>query len=195
MKYLFIGAHTDDVELCCGATICKLLDHEDTHIKVVTLSNSQQDEWVKSMEYLGVHEYSLHNYPIRNFNKFRQSILDYLVELDDDYDMIFTHDPSDNHQDHKVVGEESIRAFRGRNLATYVGMWNGNLDTNYYIQVDQVHLSRKIEALSIYNSQSGKTYMSDEFNVHAASINAIHAFGHKRLNRYVEAFALKNYVG
>ena len=54
----------------------------------------------------------------RKFPQQRQEVLEYLCQqrLDFKPDMVFVHTRSDIHQDHNVVTEDALRAFRGTTL-------------------------------------------------------------------------------
>lgn len=192
MKYLFVGAHVDDVELSCGGFISRLKSQGD-FVKVISLSGiyngkNLRDEWIASMKTLNVDLYSIHDFKTREFSKDRQQILDYL-RTNTGFDFIFTHSVSDQHQDHSVVGEESIRAFKNRNLATYMGEWNGTPKKNFFVYLDAQDVKNKVTAIRNYESQKDKPYMSPDFIWADAMNNGI-----KCGVKYAEAFNMVNYV-
>lgn len=192
MKYLFIGAHVDDVELSCGGMIA-VLKQSGNYVHVVSLSgvyNGEclRNEWMESMKILGVDEYTIHDFTVRNFYTQRQQILDYLITFKN-YDTIVTHSTYDQHQDHSVVAMESIRAFKNNNLLAYTGEWNGNPPLNYFFTLDQHHIEKKIEALKCYQSQKDKPYMAPSF-VWANAMNN----GVKCGEKFAEGFSVVRYV-
>jgi N-acetylglucosamine malate deacetylase 1 len=194
MNYLFISAHTDDVELACGGTIAKL--KEQGHIvTVITLSckfdvGNLTNEWVAAMKVLWVDKVWLNDFKPRYFWTHRQEILQYLI-MQEHYDYVFTHSEQDTHQDHKVVGEESFRAFKRTNLVTFMGNWNTrSINNNYFVSLEKHHVEKKIEALACYKSQKDKPYMHHDF-IWADVLNNGVMCGVK----YAEAFKLINYVG
>lgn len=161
-KYLFIGAHVDDLELSCGGTIAKILE-QGHNVTCLTLSHIYSgvdllDEWCASMNILNPSFVWVNNFEVRNFDKDRQAILEYLYQQKG-YDYVFTHSPRDFHQDHRVVGEESIRAFKNTNLITYCAPWNQTaFRKNLIIKLKKDHIDLKLKSLSCYKSQVNKRY-------------------------------------
>jgi N-acetylglucosamine malate deacetylase 1 len=166
-KYLFIGAHVDDVELSCGGTISKLIE-EGNDVTVVTLSYMYGDldllaEWNESMIDLNVKNILYKDFRTRLFSEQRQDILDFLCTLKG-FDYVFTHSANEIHQDHKVVGEESLRAFKHTNLITYTGDWNQRTITkNYFVRLNADHVESKVLALVDYVSQRDRPYMKLDY--------------------------------
>jgi len=188
MKYLFIGAHTDDIELSCGGTIAMLKEHGNV-MNIITFSQKYnginlKHEWEKSLELIQPYKSFIYDFPVRHFKEHRQDILDILVGLKG-YDYIFTHTANDFHQDHSVIGEESIRAFRSENLITYKGEWNGELNKNYFVHLDEKLMYKKMVYLDCYRSQENRPYMSSEI-VYATALNN----GLKCKTKYAEAFEI-----
>ena len=70
----------------------------------------------------------------------------------------------DIHQDHSTVAAEGLRAFKDRTVLGYELIWNNlSFNTDCFVRLEERHIEKKAEALSEYASQSGKTYMSNEF--------------------------------
>lgn len=167
MRYLFIGAHTDDIELAAAGWITQLL-RNGHQVRCVTFSYVNRMELLfehtKSMEALGVKNWKCHHYDNRIMNYHRQSILDDLLSSLDDFmpDVIVTHDPNDYHQDHSTVGQESIRAFKSSSsIITYRMPWNGSNEPNYFVPISYEDVQKKIQVLQNYQSQSSRHYMAD----------------------------------
>lgn len=192
-KYLFIGCHTDDIELCCGGTLARMIDygHECT---VLVLSHeyngvSLMGEFLDSMKGLKPDFITIKDFPSRHFFEYRQQILDLLVTFKD-YDFVFTHSCADFHQDHSVVGFESQRAFKHANLITYQGDWNQrNFKKNYFVELFRQNIEKKLEALNCYKSQQNRAYMHPDY-IWANALNNGVISGTK----YAEAFELINYL-
>jgi LmbE family N-acetylglucosaminyl deacetylase len=190
MKYLFIGAHTDDIELGCGGTIAKLVEngHEVT---CYTFSSCESlnliEEHSKSMNLLGVQTFVINNYRNRTMPFHRQKMLDDLHDFKMSYypDFVFTHDPSDIHQDHQSVSIETIRAFKFSTIYSYSFPWNSyEQNPNYFIGLKKKHIDLKIEALHKYQSQSHRHYMFEDVIV----TNATYWTNHAPFYNYCEAF-------
>lgn len=165
MKYLFIGAHVDDIALSCGGFITKLKE-SDNFVHCMTLSHIYNgvdlfNEYGKSSKVIKSDFTTASNMKVREFN--RQEVLDVLIRQEH-YDYIITHSSKDFHQDHKLVGEESIRAFKTKNLITYTGDWNRRTVThNYFVKLKKGHIEKKIKALACYESQKHRPYMSPDY--------------------------------
>lgn len=172
MRYLFIESHIDDNVLSCGGFISKLI--EEGH-QVSTISLSQEyahpilkkvntlRELIASMEVLGVPKFTVFNYKTREFYKSQNEILQSLFDYND-FDFIVTHDSTDVHSDHSVVGHCAKRAFKNKNLICYKATWNSRTIThNYFVKLKKGHIENKIKALACYESQQHRTYMSADY--------------------------------
>lgn len=194
MRYLFIGAHCDDLELSCWATITKLKEsgHE---IKIIILSSSYDgisliaEGGTSSIKTLDVIP-DFYNFKCRHFGEQRQLILQAFIDIGD-FDYIFTHSANSIHQDHKVVGEESIRAFKKSNLITYEHEWNLlQSESNYHVEVTEDQIANKIEAMGCYKSQQHRPYFDKQFTYSRALLA-----GSKIGVKYAEPFRIINYKG
>jgi N-acetylglucosamine malate deacetylase 1 len=172
-KVFFIGAHPDDIEIGAGALIANLKGKSE--IFCVTLSDNQKNpslinvaaEHRESMRILGIdqeHDY-LAEFETRRFRQIRQDILEYLFSLNKEHtpDVVFVHSDADLHQDHSVVTEESLRAFRGTSLFGFdVIRSSHGFFPSLLIEVDQNDVEKKIEALAAYKTYADKYYFSAE---------------------------------
>jgi N-acetylglucosamine malate deacetylase 1 len=179
MKVLFVGAHTDE-EICFAGAI----QHYSNRFYVAfstcglpELSN----EFRESCDILDINSVAS-TLTVRKFD--RQAIADFLYDHQKKFDCLFTHSIDDVHPDHKIVAEESIRVWRKR-LITYLAPWNGNEDPNYFIEITEQQLEKKILALKSYRSQSHRHYMNEDFIRSWARYN-----GGKIGKLYAEGFKL-----
>jgi len=141
------------------------------------------------MKVLKPDDFEIHDFKTRDFQLYRQQILDVMVRYKD-YDYVVTHSAKSFHQDHKVVGEESIRAFKQCNLITYLHEWDTrSYCKNYFVELDIRHVNKKIIALNCYKSQSHRQYMSNDF-LRSNAINNGAICG----VRHAEAFEVINYL-
>lgn len=189
-KYLFIAAHTDE-ELCFAGTMLKLSEqgHEVMYIPQSTCGHQDlYSECMEAAKILKVSKVWTGDYQVRHFKNQSARLADYFSQLNGGYDYVFTHSVSDRHPDHRTVGEESRRVFNG-NLATYVGPWNGEENPNYFVELTEKHLEKKIEALACYQSQSHRQYMNPDFIRAQAIYNGI-----KCGKRYAEAFRIERLI-
>ena len=172
-RVLFLGAHPDDIELGCGG----LLHHiaKQTDVLCVTLSDNQKnpdlhnvvDEHLRSMAILGVPRESivLGPFTTRIFPDARQEILEYFLKLRKDFkpDLIFVHTKHDIHQDHNVMTEEALRAYRGITVLGFdVVRSSYGFFPHFIVEVSEEDVNKKIEALSQYETYRDRYYFNAE---------------------------------
>lgn len=192
MKYLFLSAHTDDVELSCGGTMAKLAE-QGHKVQILFLSNCGQlelsDNAYQASLILGVYVWGW-NFDVRTFRNDANTIGNefYKIAQEGGHDFIFTHSDKCKHPDHLTVGEESKRVFT-TNFITYIHPWNGNENPNYFVELSEEHLGKKIQALSCYKSQSHRSYMNPDFIRSQAIYNGI-----KCGKKYAEAFRIEKLI-
>lgn len=169
MKILALGAHLDDIELGCGATLAKLRK-EGNEIRYLGFSPCDiaelQSECQCACRVLGLSDIHIYSIPVRKFPEHRQEILDILIKVRDKYvpDHVFTHSSFSIHQDHRVVHEETIRAFRYSPVFGYEQPWdNLTSDLKTRSEISSEHLELKISALQQYKSQEAKHYFDPDF--------------------------------
>lgn len=171
-RIFFIGAHPDDIELGCGALIANINDKSE--IFCITLSDNQKNprlsnlvnEHFQSMKILGVKKdhIFLGQYQTRMFIHERQEILEYLYQLNKQFlpDIVFAHTSADLHQDHGVVTQESMRAFRGTSIFGYdVIRSSHGFFPNFLVEVTESDVDKKIAALNAYSTYKDLYYFSD----------------------------------
>lgn len=172
-KVCFIGAHPDDIELGCGALIARIAGKTD--IRCVTFSNNQKnpllknliDEHYASMQTLGVPQerVDLLDFETRRFQEHRQEILEAMIGImrADDPDIVFVHTKSDVHQDHGVLTQEALRAFRGRTVLGFdVIRSSYGFFPDFLVGVEEQDVQKKLDALAQYKTYAGKYYFSPE---------------------------------
>lgn len=179
LRILVLSPHPDDAELGAGATISRFKE-EDYEIGVFLIATKEKlpdevhiksriPEFKNSMKILGVNDYIIGEYPIRNLYKFRQDLLDDIIQIQRDYqpDLVLMPSLTDIHQDHVVVARECIRAFnRKAKMLSYELPWNTrDFKPTFFVKINEKHLHKKIEALKCYKSQIllGKPYINVDF--------------------------------
>ena len=177
-KYLFIGAHPDDIEFGAGATIakstslgieCHSLVFSDCHETLSNVSDSIDkivSESLQALQILGIQRVHTNwkTFPLRRFNEKRQEILDILIAeyRNAGWSRIYIPNTMDVHQDHSVISQESIRAFKFTTLFGYELPWNNlEMEINVFNSVNEGFLNCKIEALSRFNSQQNRFYAEE----------------------------------
>lgn len=164
MRVLALGAHLDDVELGAGATLAKFvrLGYDIAYIGLSWCDNKDlSTECQQAIQILGFSDLNIYNFPVRRFNEHRQEILDIFVTINKTLnpDLVFTHSSFDSHQDHRVIYEESIRAFRNSQLLGYDMPWNGDGRLTCPSAISDGDLDKKITAIQMYASQKDKEMM------------------------------------
>lgn len=188
-KYLFISAHTDDAELSCGGTMAKLAE-QGHDVNCLALSYCDDEkliiEYANASKILRVN-YFTEGFDVRCFNQQAIFIADALLRFKN-FDHVFTHSEKCRHPDHRTIAEESKRIFNC-NMATFIQPWNGQHEENYYIEISEQQLEKKIQALSCYKSQSHRAYMNPDFIRAQARYNGI-----KCGKLYAEAFRIERLI-
>ena len=173
-KVLLLAAHPDDIVFCMGATLYKILPIIDD-IKVVVFSDCKESvpKWLGFSEdaianecadvYIEVYtiyeKLSVLRFPVRNFDKHRQEILDVMIGIKEQFgpDIVFSNSANDVHQDHIVIGSETVRAFNNSTLIAFSTFVDKG---NMLVQVSEEDVERKLEAISLYKTQQHRVYMN-----------------------------------
>jgi LmbE family N-acetylglucosaminyl deacetylase len=172
-RVCFIGAHPDDIELGAGALVARLSNL--CEVFCITLSDNQKNpllsqlkqEQSRSFKILGVDEKHslLGEFETRRFKLFRQEILEHLIAFNKKYqpDIVFTHSKSDLHQDHGVVAQEALRAFRGTTVFGFdVIRSSHGFFPAFFVEVGEIDVNKKIAALAEYKTYADKYYFNPE---------------------------------
>jgi LmbE family N-acetylglucosaminyl deacetylase len=178
-KILVLAPHTDDGEFGCGASIAKFIkEGKDVLYAAFSIAEDSvpdpfpvdilETEVVEATNALGLSHFdlSIHKYPVRQLGRFRQEILEDLVRLNKtvEPDVVFMPSLNDIHQDHRVIAEEGLRAFKKTTVLCYELPWNNlNFTNTCFIRFGEAELDQKVKAMGCYKSQQGKGYASEEF--------------------------------
>lgn len=200
-KILILAPHTDDGELGCGATINKLVEEGNdlyyaafsTCEKSIPLGfpkNILEKEVKKATEILGIPKENLYifNHEVRIFPELRQKILDDMIKLRKEInpDLVIMPSLKDIHQDHKTIAEEGMRAFKKCGLLGYEVPWNNmSIENNLFIEIEERHLNKKLEALKAYESQYHRSYVTEEFIRSLAVVRGVQG-----KSKYAETFEI-----
>ncbi|MHA1168915.1 MAG: PIG-L deacetylase family protein [Candidatus Hodarchaeales archaeon] len=178
-RVLILAPHTDDGELGLGGTIAKFIE-KGTSIYYHAFSNAAKSlpenlppdtlerELRSAMDVFKVDQSRVHIHPyeVRTFSYHRQEILEKLVEIRNEInpDLVFLPSTHDLHQDHQVMCQEGIRAFKNTRLLGYELPWNIiSFPTQCFVILDESHIEKKIQALACYETQKHRTYLSSDF--------------------------------
>jgi len=166
-KVLLLAPHTDDGELGCGGTLARMVmaGHQVKYVAFCAPQKNLERELERAMGILGIDDFSILDHKIRNFDRQRQDILDMLVGLNEDYvpDLVLLPSVHDMHQDHTVVYNEGLRAFRKTSILSYELPWNHlTFNTQAFIPLRVEHMKKKLQALKCYYTQRDRDYMAKD---------------------------------
>jgi len=175
MKVLAIGAHPDDVELGCGATLalCKKMGHE-VHILVLTRGEASGDPEVRELEckksarMLGVGRVHFGNMQDTKITDGVETIMkiENLINTVKP-DLVLVHSSKDGHQDHRNAGMAALSAARNSKKVLLFESPAALRDFCPQVFVDVTDTFKdKLNALKAYGSQSSKIYFKGDDGAH-----------------------------
>ncbi|NPV14193.1 PIG-L family deacetylase [candidate division WOR-3 bacterium] len=189
-RVLVLGAHTDD-EFGCSGTIVRLIE-EGKEVYYMAFSPCEESvpkgfppdilkkECFTAVTKLGVRpeNWRLLDFRVRRFPEFRQEILEELVRCRQQLnpDLVFLPASSDIHQDHRVIFEEGLRAFKYTSILGYELPMNTLTFRHVcFVPLEERHIQRKIESLASYQSQRFRSYTSEDFIRSLARVRGVQA--------------------
>ena len=173
-RVLVLSPHVDDGELGCGGTIASWIQ-EGKDIYYLAFSSCGKSipeglppdilkkECLRAAKTLGVPPKRLFllDYEVRTFPEFRQEILETIIEFKKkvEPELVLVPSSHDTHQDHHVIYEEAIRAFKkDASIWGYEQPWNNlSFTTDIFVKLKKEHLDLKLKALNKYKSQLGRS--------------------------------------
>jgi LmbE family N-acetylglucosaminyl deacetylase len=170
---LCVGAHSDDIEIGCGATILQLRQR-DPKPKfcwvVLSAKGMRQSEARKGAELFTKDceaDLMLKDFRDGYFPYDGTGIKDFFEELKRrvDPDVIFTHWGGDAHQDHRLVNELTWNTFRNHLILEYeIPKYDGDLGRpNCFIPAEEWACGEKVNNLAaVFESQRSKPWFSNE---------------------------------
>lgn len=175
LQLLFLGAHCDDIEIGCGATILKLKKEfrNDLTVKwiVFTSNNVRAKEARKSAETFlqGIKRKEIVVLGHRDgFLSVKwEEIKDHFEKIKSgfDPDLIFTHYRYDLHQDHRLVNELTWNTYRHHLILEYeIPKYDGDLgNPNFYVSVSNDLVNKKNKIIfDSFRSQKGKNWFTPD---------------------------------
>jgi LmbE family N-acetylglucosaminyl deacetylase len=203
LHVLALGAHADDIEIGCGATIMRVLDERpNTVVTWVVLSapGERGQEATESAEKI------LATAGERTVitKEFRDGFFPYsgsnLKEFFEDLkrsctpDLIFTHRKRDLHQDHRLISELTWQTFRDHLTLEYeVPKYDGDLGSpNVFSVVSEQHSRSKVDHLmTCFPSQQHRRWFVDETFLSILRLRGIEA---NSQTGYAEGFYCRKLV-
>ncbi|MBX2864918.1 MAG: PIG-L family deacetylase [Leptolyngbyaceae cyanobacterium MAG.088] len=196
-RILCLGAHSDDIEIGCGGTILKLIEQFpdiDVYWVVFSATGHRQEEALASA-----------NSFLKNVNKktivlkeFRERFFPYIgIEIKEFFDqlskdvspdLILTHYRKDLHQDHRLISELTLNAFRNHMILEYeIPKYDGDLgNPNFFVHLEPSIYQQKIAYLmQHFQTQSNKQWFDEET---FSSILRLRGIESNAPDKYAEAF-------
>jgi LmbE family N-acetylglucosaminyl deacetylase len=181
---LALGAHPDDLELGCGATLAKLAE-AGAHVRAVIFSQGRVGaspgfdraaETRAALNSLGIEDVHVHSFPDTRLHECLNDLID-AIELhfrETAPRRVYTMFREDRHQDHRAVHQASVVACRraAEILAYETPSSYPNFVPTVFEQVGE-YLERKVAALKLHQSQGERLYMSEEMIRSAAQFRGV----------------------
>lgn len=173
-RVLLLGAHPDDIELGCGATVLTLARRSpNLQVRWVVMSGTptRADEARASAEAFlhGVAdvEVVVHSFTDRFFPAEYRQLKKVVAAAGRDFDpdIVFTHQRGDLHQDHRLVSEMTLNAFRDHLILEYeIPKYDGDLgQPNVYVALDREAVHDKAALLlKHFPSQHKRAWFDEE---------------------------------
>ena len=172
-SFLFVGAHADDIEIGCGATVRKLVERfPDADYSWVVLASDAtraQEARTAAQSFLAGAEHAS-----IEVGDFRDGYLPFTGAEVKDYfedlktrcspDVIFTHYHRDAHQDHRLAAELTWNTFRDHVILEYeIPKFDGDLGApNLFVEVDEAECREKIRlVLEHFPSQRSRSWFDE----------------------------------
>jgi len=174
LEVLCLGAHSDDIEIGCGASIFRLIK-EYPNIKVhwvVFGSTGVRTDEARSSANAILKDVKDKNIEIMGF---RDGFFPYIGAEIKEYfekmkakvkpDIIFTHYGQDFHQDHRLLSELTWNTFRNHFILEYeIPKYDGDLGKpNFFVSLDEELCHWKTEhLLSHFKTQAGRHWFTKD---------------------------------
>jgi LmbE family N-acetylglucosaminyl deacetylase len=172
-RLLFLGAHSDDIEIGCGGAALRLLaDHPGAAVRWVVFGCNQQrapearGSAAEFLERASAPDVATLDFPDAFFPSRTPDIKRHFESLKAfDPDIIFTHCGHDLHQDHRVLSELTWNTFRNHPILEYeVAKYDADLRSpNVFITLSAEQVGRKIALLmKHFATQRSKHWFDEE---------------------------------
>ncbi len=173
LTVLCFGAHSDDIEIGCGATLLQL-GRSDAKPRfcwaVLSAIGARQTEARRAAQlFTDGCESEVY------LKEFRDGYLPYEGGVVKDFfeeiksrinpDLVFTHWQGDAHQDHRLVSELTWNTFRNHLILEYeIPKFDGDLGRpNTFVPLEEWAVRQKVSNLvTIFESQRTKSWFSDD---------------------------------
>jgi LmbE family N-acetylglucosaminyl deacetylase len=194
---LFLGAHSDDIEIGCGGTVLQLassnLDVEIHWVVFSAIDQRRKEAKASARDFLAdipKNSVELHDYPDAYFPAHYAALKDSLKALSRQVtpDIVFTHCRNDLHQDHRTISELTWNAFRDNLILEYeIPKYDGDFgQPNLFVPIPEDVCRMKTSKLQQhFASQRNKSWFTDDVFSSVMRLRGIEA---RSPTGYAEAF-------
>ena len=200
---LCLGAHSDDIEIGCGATILTLTrNHPNIAVWWVVFSaegsrareaKQSARQFLKDARHdsIIVKKFRTSFFPFQG-----KQIKEYFEQLKEmvQPDLIFTHYRDDRHQDHRVLSDLTWNTFRDHAILEYeIPKYDGDLgNPNCYVQLDKRVCDEKNQYLcKFFQTQGNKHWFSSDTFLSLMRLRGIECAS---ATKYAEAFYSRKFL-
>jgi LmbE family N-acetylglucosaminyl deacetylase len=173
-RLLLLGAHSDDIEIGCGATLqvlAAMYPRMELRWTVLSAPGERAAETKHAARLLLGDNVSVQT----DLHDFRESYFPYVgvdvkecmdaIGREFNPDIVFTHCEHDKHQDHRIVSELTYNTYRDHLILEYEVMkYDGDLGSpNVFVPVTPQQMETKVHALlTAFRSQSTKYWFTKD---------------------------------
>lgn len=203
LRIFAVGAHCDDIEIGCGATLLKLFEtYKIAHVKwIVFASNPQRrleaiESAAQFLSNVESKEIVVLDYRDAFLEQSKFEIKEKFESFKKDFnpDVVFTHYRNDRHQDHRLLSDLAWNTFRSHLVLEYeIPKYDGDLGIpNLFVEIRPELADRKAQILlDCFKSQVGKHWFDKETFLALMRIRGMEAASN---GRYAEAFHARKLV-
>ena len=191
LSVLAVGAHPDDIEIGCGATLLQLADRPGTTLRGLVLTGSdtrlQEASEALSAFFPGA-DLETQAFPDGRLPAHWEAVKDALHELATRLvpDVVLCPRAEDAHQDHRLLGRLVPTVWRDALVLHYeIPKWDADLQPpTHYVPVSPDVARRKVALLDAhYPSQRDRDWWDDELFLGLMRLRGVEC-----KSRYAEAF-------
>ncbi|HEV7596307.1 MAG TPA: PIG-L deacetylase family protein [Gemmatimonadaceae bacterium] len=195
-----MGAHSDDIEIGCGATLLGLSERRPRPdfrwVVWSAAAKREREARLGARRFLGtaakeavrVHAFRDGYFPAQ-FAEIKEAFERLAIEFRPD--IVLTHARDDRHQDHRVISDLTWNTFRNQLILEYeIPKWDGDLGIpNLYVPVSERVARRKSRALlAVFGTQRAKDWFSEETFLGLMRLRGLEC---RATDGYAEAFRVR----
>jgi LmbE family N-acetylglucosaminyl deacetylase len=200
---LCLGAHCDDIEIGCGGTLLKLIEHQRVaSVKWVVFASNDE----RALEARESAEIYLKEVPEKDIviYSYKDGFLPQLAaDVKNEFegikksyspDVVFSHYRHDLHQDHRLLSDLAWNTFRNHLILEYeIPKYDGDMgNPNLFVHLEPRHAKRKSELLlQCFRSQANKHWFDEETFL---ALTRLRGMQSAAFSKYAEAFYTRKLV-